>query len=297
MKPILITGATGNVGREIIKRLYRAGVPVRAAVVSPVNAENLPVPVPWVIFDFTNPATYPAALAGVEKMFLLRPPHLADVKRDIQPTLEYAAEVGVKHIVFLSLIGAEKNRFVPHGQIEKLLQRGTVPYTLLRCGFFMQNLSTTHRQDVQDGDIFIPAGRGKTAFVDVRDIAEVAAKILTESGHEQKVYLLTGSAAYDYGEVASLISQILDRPIQYRNPSLPHFIWRFWRRGHPLRYVSVVAVIYLTTRLGMAATIMPDMRELLERDPISLSQFIRDYAGVWVEEQREKTVPQLQKTE
>jgi len=290
MKPVLITGATGNVGREIVKCLHSAGVPVRAAVVSPADAPNLPVPVPWVRFDFTDPQTYPATFDGIEKMFLLRPPHLAQVKRDIQPALEYAAQAGVKHIVFLSLIGAEKNRFVPHAQIEKVLQQGTVAYTFLRCGFFMQNLSTTHRQDIQAGDIFIPAGYGKTAFIDVRDIAAAAAKILSESGHEQKVYPLTGHAAYDYGEVATLMSQILGRPIRYSNPSLPRFIWRFWRRGHPLSYVSVVAAIYLTTRLGLAATITPHTGELLGRDPLTLSQFIQDYAGVWTREQAEQFV-------
>lgn len=282
MNPILITGATGNVGREIIKQLHKAEHPVRAAVVSTEEAQQLPVAIPWEIFDFTNPATYPRAFAGVEKMFLMRPPHITNIQRGIEPALVYAAQAGVKHIVFLSLLGAEKNSFVPHAKIEKRLLTGPVPYTLLRCGFFMQNLNTTHRQDIREhNDIFIPAGRGKTAFIDVRDIATAAAKILTEPGHEQKAYPLTGSAAFDYHEVAHLMSQELGRPITYSNPSLPRFIWRFWRRGYPLRYVSVVAAIYITTRFGAAATVTPHLRELLGRDPISLTQFIRDYASAW----------------
>lgn len=282
MKPILITGATGNVGREIINLLHKAGYPVRAGVVSIEEAQQLPVVVPWEIFDFTNPATYPAAFADVEKMFLMRPPHITNIQRDIEPVLTYAAQAGVKHIVFLSLLGAEKNSFVPHAKIEKCLLTGPVPYTLLRCGFFMQNLSTTHRQDIQEhSDIFIPAGQGKTAFIDVRDIAAAAAKILTEPGHEQQAYPLTGSEAFDYHEVARFMSQALGRPITYSNPSLPRFVWRFWRRGYPLRYVSVVAAIYITTRFGAAATITPHLRELLGREPISLTQFIHDYASTW----------------
>lgn len=282
MKPILITGATGNVGREIINLLHKAGYPVRAGVVSIEEAQQLPVVVPWEIFDFTNPATYPAAFADVEKMFLMRPPHITNIQRDIEPVLTYAAQAGVKHIVFLSLLGAEKNSFVPHAKIEKCLLTGPVPYTLLRCGFFMQNLSTTHRQDIQEhSDIFIPAGQGKTAFIDVRDIAAAAAKILTEPGHEQKAYPLTGSQAFDYHEVARLMSQELGRPITYSNPSLPHFVWRFWRRGYPLRYVSVVAAIYITTRFGAAATATPHLCDLLGREPISLTQFVHDYASAW----------------
>jgi len=282
MKPILVTGATGNVGREIVKLLHSAGNPVRAAVVSAQDAQRLSAPVPWTIFDFTDPTTYEATFVGVEKMFLMRPPHITNIQRDMQPAITYAGQVGVKHIVFLSLLGAEKNSFVPHAKVEKLLLAGPTPYTLLRCGFFMQNLSTTHRQDIQeDGDIFIPAGKGKTAFIDVRDIAAAAAKILTEPGHEQKAYPLTGSTAFDYHEVASLMSQVLGRTIIYSNPSLVRFIWRFWRRGYPLSYVGVIAAIYTTTRLGMAQTVTPHTRELLGREPISLEQFICDHAEMW----------------
>jgi len=279
---ILIVGATGNVGREIIKILHKEQHPVRAAVVSEEDASRLPAPVPWQIFDFTDPATYPTAFAGVKKLFLMRPPHIANIERDMKPAIDYAVEAGVEHIVFLSLLGAEKNKVVPHAKVEKLLLESPISVTLLRCGFFMQNLSTTHLQDVQEhNDIFIPAGRGKTAFIDVRDIAAVAAKTLTEPGHENHAYPLTGSEALDYYQVAAVMTQQLERPIGYSNPSLPRFVWRFWRRGYSLGYIGVVAAIYTTTRLGLAQTVTPHTRQLLGRDPISLQQFVQDYAQVW----------------
>ncbi|MCB8945248.1 MAG: SDR family oxidoreductase [Ardenticatenaceae bacterium] len=279
---ILVTGATGNVGREIVKLLFAEGTAVRAAVVSRQDVPKLPVPVPWEIFDFTNPATYEAAFAGVEKLFLMRPPHIANIQRDMKPVLDYAAKVGVKQIVFLSLVGAEKNKVVPHAKVEKLLMAGGVPYTLLRCGFFMQNLSTTHQQDIRDNhDIFIPAGGGKTAFIDVRDIAAVAAKVLTEAGHEQQAYVLTGSEALDYYEVAARMQKVLQRPIHYSRPSLFRFAWRLWRRGYPLAYVSVVTGIYLTTRWGLAERVTPEVMGLLGRSPILFEQFVEDYAAVW----------------
>lgn len=279
---ILITGATGNVGRELAQRLRDAGQPVRAAVISANDAANLPEGVPWTLFDFTDPATYAAAFAGVDRLFLLRPPHIANVARDMQPAIAYAATAGVRHIVFLSLVGAERNRFVPHAKVEALLMAGSVPYTLLRCGFFMQNLVTTHRQDIRDhDDIFVPAGRGKTAFVDVRDIAAVAARVLTEPGHGQQAYRLTGSEALDYGAVAALMSDALGRPIGYSQPHFLRFAWRFWRRGHPLDYVAVMTTIYLTTRFGMAETVHPETAVLLDRPPITMRQFFSDYAAVW----------------
>lgn len=204
-QPILITGATGNVGQGIIKILHKQQHPVRAAVVSEDAANRLAAPVPWRQFDFADPGTYQATFAGVKKMFLMRPPYVSNIERDMKPAIDFAVKSGVTHIVFLSLLGAEKNKIVPHAKVEKILLAGPIDYTLLRCGFFMQNLSTTHRQDIQErNDIFIPAGKGKTAFIDVRDIAAVAVKTLTEPGHERQVYPLNGSEALDYNQVAKI---------------------------------------------------------------------------------------------
>lgn len=288
-QPILITGATGNVGQEIIKILSEQQHSVRAAVVSDEAVERLITPIPWRRFDFTDPSTYPATFVGVKKMFLMRPPHISNIERDMKPALDYAVQAGVEHIVFLSLLGAEKNKVVPHAKVEKLLLASAVNYTLLRCGFFMQNLSTTHRQDIKEHhDIFIPAGRGKTAFIDVRDIAAVAVKMLTEPGHEQQAYPLTGREALDYYQVAEIMTQALGRPIVYSNPSLPRFFWRFWRRGYPLGYIGVMSAIYMTTRFGLAQTITPHAQQLLGRAPISLQQFIQDYAPVWTKNNASK---------
>jgi uncharacterized protein YbjT (DUF2867 family) len=284
MKPILITGATGNVGGQIVKLLHEQGLPVRAAVISEADAANLPAPVEWCTFDFTDPATYGPTFENVETMFLMRPPHISDIDRDMKPAMQYAAEHGVKHMVFLSLLGAEKNKFVPHAKVEKLLLTGEVDkdYTLLRCGFFMQNLTTTHLADIRDqNDIFIPAGRGKTAFIDARDIAAVAVLTLTQPGHENKAYPLTGSETLGYHESAALMTEILGRPIRYSSPSPIRFAWRKWREGLPLPFVGVVSAIYLTTRFGLAQTITPHTADLLGRPPITLRQFIADFAELW----------------
>lgn len=281
-QPILITGATGNVGQEIIKILHEQQHPVRAAVVSEDAANRLAAPVPWRQLDFADPGTYQATFSGVKKMFLMRPPHISNIERDMKPAIDFAVKSGVTHIVFLSLLGAEKNKIVPHAKVEKILLAGPIDYTLLRCGFFMQNLSTTHRQDIQErNDIFIPAGKGKTAFIDVRDIAAVAVKTLTEPGHERQAYPLTGSEALDYYQVAKMMTQFLGRPIVYSNPALPRFFWRFWRRGYPLSYISVVSAIYMTTRFGLAETITSHAQELLGRAVITMQQFIQDYAPSW----------------
>jgi uncharacterized protein YbjT (DUF2867 family) len=283
---ILVTGATGNVGGPLAKLLHEQGQPLRAAVSSPSSVRKLPDPaIPWAVLDFEDPQTYAAAFAGVDRLFLMRPPQMADVARSIQPVIDYATAVGVRHIVFLSLIGAEKNKVVPHAKIEELLQRGPAAYTLLRAGFFMQNLSTTHREDIVEyDDVFVPAGKGKTAFVDARDLAAVAALALTQEGHENKAYPLTGSEAIDYGTVAAILSEVLGRRIGYSDPSPLTFGWRMRQRGGAWGYIGVMTAIYTTTRLGMAATVHPDLGNLLGRPPITFRQFAEDEAAVWAKQ-------------
>jgi uncharacterized protein YbjT (DUF2867 family) len=280
---ILVTGATGNVGGPLAQLLHAQGQPLRAAVSSPRSATKLPNPnIPWAVLNFEDPETYAAAFAGVDRLFLMRPPQMADVNLSIKPVVDYAVAAGVRHIVFLSLLGVEKNKVVPHAKIEELLTGGPAAYTMLRAGFFMQNLSTTHREDIVEyDDVFVPAGKGKTAFVDTRDLAAVAARALTEAGHENKAYPLTGSTAIDYYEVAAVLSDVLGRTITYSDPSPLRFAWRMRQRGGDWGYIGVMSAIYMTTRLGMAATVYPDLAGLLGRAPIAFRQFAEDSAPVW----------------
>ncbi|MDX1665563.1 MAG: NAD(P)H-binding protein [Candidatus Promineifilaceae bacterium] len=143
----LVTGATGNVGWELVQILHRENHPVRAAALGAADAEQLPHPnVPWVRFDFGDLDTYATTFASVDRLFLMRPPAISDVDRYMRPVVDCA---GVRHIVFLSLLGADKNSLVPHAQVQRLLRESGTPFTFLRAGFFMQNLSTTHAAEIQ----------------------------------------------------------------------------------------------------------------------------------------------------
>lgn len=277
---ILVTGATGNVGREVVRALSGRAVRVRAAVRdagAPVAAAD-----ETVRFDFGDPATYHAAFEGVSKLFLMRPPAISDVETVIKPAVMHAAEAGVAQIVFLSLMGVEKRSYVPHYKVERFVEAAGVPYTFLRPGFFMQNLDTTHRVDIAEhDDIFIPAGNARTAFIDVRDIGAVAAHVLTTPGHENRAYELTGAEALTYDEVAAIFSDVLGRNITYSDPSLLRFATRMKRRGYPWMFVLVTTFLYFTTRRGAAEEVTDDVRRLLGRDPITLRQYVADYASAW----------------
>ncbi len=150
MSTILVTGATGNVGSEVVRLLVEDGAHVRAAIL-PTRKPRAPFDrrVKIVPFDFGDPASHAPALDGVTKMFLMRPPAISDTKRYIDPVIAQAKASGVSQIVFLSLLGAEKNRVVPHAGIEKSILASGVPYTFLRPSFLKQDAmwKTAFRQD------------------------------------------------------------------------------------------------------------------------------------------------------
>ncbi|MDZ8188688.1 MAG: SDR family oxidoreductase [Nostoc sp. ChiSLP02] len=284
MLKILVTGATGNVGCEVIRLLLSHDCHVCAALRNPDKGQQiLGSKIHCVWFDFINPDTWASAFEGVNKLFLVRPPALANVRKQIAPALNAAKLAGVEHIVFLSLLGAERNRFVPHAKIERYIQQLGIPVTFLRASFFMQNLNTVHREDIKTrGELFMPAGNGKTSFIDVRDIAAVAVRALVEDGHLGKAYALTGREALTYYEVADIFTEVLGKLIGYTNPSLLKFIWQMRERGLSLDFILVMAAIYTTARLGLAGSITPDVEQLLGRPPLTMRQYVEDYRKFWL---------------
>jgi uncharacterized protein YbjT (DUF2867 family) len=275
---LLVTGATGTVGRHVVDALSDRDVTVRTGVrdSGTVSSEISGVG-ETVQFDFTKPETWGRALADVDGLFLVRPPVVSEA--DVTSFVDAAARVGVSQIAYLSTLGADKNVLIPHHRIEKRILATDVEYTLLRASFFMQNLLEVHRRDIVEHDeIFVPAGSGETSFVDARDLGEAAAVVLTESGHANRAYDLTGPEALDYGEVAAIFSDVLDRPITYPQPSLLSFATRMRRRGEALGFIALMCGIYTTARLGLAGRVTDDSQRLLKRRPRRMRAFVEDYA-------------------
>ncbi|MDF5724489.1 MAG: SDR family oxidoreductase [Rhizonema sp. PD37] len=283
MLKILVTGATGNVGREVIRLLFNQNCHVCAAVKNIDNAKQiLGSNIHYIPFDFTNSNTWANAFVGVNKLFLVRPPAFANIRKQIAPVLYAAKQAGIEQIVFLSILGAERNRFVPHSKIERYIEQLCIPATFLRASFFMQNLNTVHREDIKTrGELFMPAGNGKTSFIDVRDIAAVAVRTLVEDGHSQRAYTLTGGEALTYYEVADIFTAVLGKPMRYINPSVLSFVAQMSARRLPLSFVFIMAAIYTTARLGLADSITSDVEQLLLRPPLTLRQYIEDYQQFW----------------
>jgi len=233
-------------------------------------------------FQFGRPETYAPAFEGIRRMFLLRPPQISNVARDMFPALQASKAAGVQRIVFLSLIGIEQNTAAPHYQVEQWLKASGMEYTFLRASFFMQNMNTTHRDEIRERDeIFVPVGRARTSFIDVRDIGAVAALTLTQPGHAGQAYDLTGGEALDYYQTADLFSAVLGRKIVYKNPSAAAYFLRRLRLGGGLMYALVTTWLYTNTRGGMAAAVTGEVERLLGRPPIAMRRYIEDYQEAW----------------
>lgn len=315
---ILVTGATGTVGGALLEQLAGEETPVGAEE-APVGAEEAPVgaeetsgahatvettvqttvraavrspgtfdgPADGVVrFDFTDPTTYREAFEGVDALFLVRPPAISRVRRDLVPALSAAVGAGVEQVVFLSVLGADRNPVVPHARIESWLADAGVDATFLRASFFAQNLLEEHREEIRAGELFVPAGNGETSFVDARDVAAVGAAVLLDGGDRTRrgrvrAYDLTGPEALEYREVARILSRDLGWEVRYANPSVLRFLWRRVRSGEAPAKAAVMAGIYTTVRLGFAGRVTDDVRRVLGREPRDLTTFVREHRSRW----------------
>lgn len=280
--PILVTGASGNVGRAVVRTLLTNKAEVRLAGRSGQSASQTGVDT--VDFDFTDASTWPAAFRGVESMFLMRPPAIGNVGRDLLPAVAAARNAGVRHVVFLSLQGAARNKVVPHAAVEKWLRSSGLTWTFIRASFFHQNLSTTHAADIRERDaLIIPAGHGATAFVDAEDVGAVAATALLDpTTHAQVAWTVTGPRALTYDQVADILTRQLGRPIRYTRPGLLAYARNAHRNlGLPWGMVAVTAAIYTAARLGLAAGLTTDVQTVLGREPIDFVEFARRERTAW----------------
>jgi uncharacterized protein YbjT (DUF2867 family) len=280
---ILVTGAPGNVGTEVVRCLQEADAEFRIGAFNVESARAaFDDDIEIVHFDFTRPETFRDTFADVTRMFLVRPPALSNVDRDIAPAVWAAVGAGIEQIVFLSIQGVENNPIVPHHKIEQLVLKTSVAYTFLRASFFMQNLTTTHRDEIRErNEIAVPVGNAKTSFIDVRDIAAVACRALTEDSHMDQKYTLTGAEALAYDEVAAKLSNVLEHPIRYTRPSVLRFIREQRRIGRKFAQVLVMTGLYTITRFGNAKDVTSDVAQILGRPPISFDNFARDHADLW----------------
>jgi len=200
---LLVTGATGNLGSEVVKTLLEEGFTVKAGTrnIDAIQSAEL---LEAVKLDYTDTSTFDNALVGINGIFLVAPPMDPEAPAKLVPFIEKARETGVKHIVFISALGVDQNEQAPLRAIERALMDSGIAYTILRPNFFMENFSLGFIAPMikQRGGIFLAADEGKTSFISTNDIAAVAAKSFADELYGKELNL-TGPEALDHSQVAN----------------------------------------------------------------------------------------------
>ena len=275
--PILVTGTTGRTGGAVVDAL-RGRAPIRAASrgATPIDGTEA------ARFDYADPATHAAALDGVERVFVLHPP--GTPLAQLTAFLDAAVAAGVRRVVLQSVRGAEERRFLPHHKAEAAVRERPFAWTMLRPADYMQNLADVHREAIRDhGEIAVPAGAGRSPFIDAADVGAVGALALLEDGHDGRGYALTGPDALTFGEVAEALSDALGRPIRYRSPGVPRFVWEQVRRyDRPLPMALVMSALYSTQRFGRAGGVTDEVERLLGRPATPIRAFAERERGAWL---------------
>ncbi|MCX5518729.1 SDR family oxidoreductase [Kaistia defluvii] len=271
---ILVLGATGNVGRPLVKALLAKGEAVKAASRSGKPVEGAE----GVAFDYADPASVAAAFEGVDRLYLMLPAGYVAVKEMLLPVVEAAAARHVK-IVFQSVFGVEADDSIPYRQVEIAIEKSGVPYVILRPNWFADNFHTYWKAGLDHGVIAVPAADGKSSFIDVRDIAESAAAALTTDRFDGRAFNLTGPEALGYADAAEILSGVVGKPVVYKPVEDDAFIALLTGAGVSADYAGLLTSIFYPVRQGWTAVVTKDVETLTGQAPRSVATYAADNAA------------------
>ena len=282
MAKVLVTGATGNTGSGLVPALRNAGVEVRAFVRNAAKAQPLKdMGAEIVVGDLDQPETIAPAIEGVDKVYLLtwNGPTQA---QQVENVLKAARQVGNPHIVRHSMWGSEKSKIITQGdQAEAAVKASGLPWTILKPTFFMQNTMMAAQTIASDGVIYWDVGDGKIGMIDVRDIVDVAAAVLTGRGHEGKSYILTGPEAISFHEVASTFSKVLGKQVQYVAVPQEASLQSMVSMGFPEWIAQGYGELMEGFSEGFASSTTDNVATLSGHPARAFEQFARDFAQVF----------------
>ncbi|MBM7503750.1 NAD(P)H-binding protein [Agromyces aurantiacus] len=269
LKPVLLIGGTGKVGSRLARALLARGQRVRVASRSGGDVR----------FDWRDPDTYDAALAGTGAVFVVGPGSATDWSPLLRDLLDRAAAAGVERAVLLSARGVE---FLPDGAVdraERALQDGPVAWSIVRPSHFAQNFTEAMFVPV-DGRVVAPVGDGAEPFVDVEDVAEVAATLLTEPAFDGEIVEVSGPEAVDFAEAVSLLGRAARREIAFADESPEQHVERLRAAGTPEGYVTWRMAMLGGIRSGADAYVSDGVPRVLGRPATSFAAWAEREAGV-----------------
>ena len=284
---ILVTGASGSVGREVVRAVLKTGKEFRAMFRSKEEAAKAPRGVKTVIADFSNAEILASALQGVESVFMVCSPvqELVQLEGNV---IDTSKKAGVKRIVQNSALGAgDYDKSFPswHRKVEDKIKASGMEFVILRPNGFMQNTITYLAPSIRAQGAFYDAmGNARTSLVDVRDVAAVAAIALTTDGHSGKIYELNGPEALTQDEVAEKIAQKSGRPVSHVNIPREAHQKAMLDLGMPEWQVKALVELQDYYVSGRAATVEGLIDKLLGRPARTMDQFLTEFAGEFREQ-------------
>lgn len=278
MSHTLVIGANGTVGSELVRLLRAAGHSVLKATSRPITDAATEVHL-----NLVTGAGLDTALTGVSKVFMLSPPGYSNQDELLNPVIDAAKAHGVQKIVLMSAMGANADDNAPLRKAELHLENSGLAYNIIRPNWFMQNFNTFWIQGIlEHGKIFLPVGAAKGSFIDARDIAAVAARLLSTDDFNQRDFDLTGGVALDHDAVAAILSKATGQTITYQDIPEGDMRSALLQAGVPPAYAEFLLVILGFFKAGYAERTTDAVQTLLGRPPLTLEQYAADYRGAWV---------------
>jgi uncharacterized protein YbjT (DUF2867 family) len=275
---VLVLGATGKTGRRLLPYLTARGATVRAASRHPGEGRTR--------FEWNQPDTYDLALTGADAIYLVPPDLIEDATPIVAPFLDRAARAGVRRVVLLSSMGVEFPNEGPgsgRDRLEHLVKASSLEWTILRPGGFNQNFSEGFLLPgiLHAGAIATATGNGAVAFVDADDIAAVAAATLTEDGHHQATYVITGPEALTFAQAAAIIGTSAGRPIAHRQISSADLTQILCRAGLPANYAAIIVGDQEAIRDGLGGRVTDVVARVTGRAPMPFATYAAHATDAW----------------
>jgi len=277
MNRILVVGASGTVGTELVRELKSLGHQVvRATSRKEPEADQIHL-------DLNHHEGFGEAFQGVDKAFFLSPPGYTRQDRLLIPLIDQAKASGLKKVVLMTAMGANAVDTAPMRIAELHLEKSGIPFNIIRPNWFMQNFNTFWIKGIlEQNQIFLPVANAKGSFIDARDIAAVAGQLLDSSRFDGQEFDLTGSEAFDHDQVAEVLSTVTTRKITYESITSEAMSQSLRVAGVPSDYADFLIMILGFFKEGYSARVTDSVEKIIGRKPIVFTQYAEDYRGSWV---------------
>jgi uncharacterized protein YbjT (DUF2867 family) len=274
---ILVVGASGTVGTELVRILKSEGYLVRTTTSKKPSSPN------QVQVNIATGVGIKEAFEGVERAFLLSPPGYADHFAMLSPMIQEAKRRGLKKVVLMTAMGANAYETSPFRRAEVELEKSGLQYNIIRPNWFLQNFNTFWIQGIREQNkILLPAGDAKVSFIDARDISAVAAKLITSDEFSNRDFDLTGPEAVDHAQVASAISRATSKSVTYQEIEPEALKQGLLAAGLPLDYSEFLLMIMGALKAGFAEKKTDNVLKITGRNPRTLAAYASDFKQAWI---------------